>query len=108
MSYAGVIFYLSGRPLPEDVPLFKPLLDLPHGDKLLHIVEYLVFGILAFKAFAPSGRRGILKVLFISLGYAALDETRQAFVSFRDFCILDWVADSLGVFIGLSIGHFWR
>ncbi|MFQ6033250.1 MAG: VanZ family protein [Candidatus Bipolaricaulia bacterium] len=99
--YAALIFWLSSRPFPEGPPLFH----FDYGDKLWHLLEYLLFGFLAWKAFLPRSRGGLALALFISLGYAGSDELHQWFVPTRAASLLDWGADALGVIGGLLLGR---
>jgi VanZ family protein len=112
-AYAGLIFYLSSQPHPEeDLPSFV----MSFSDKVLHLVEYGVLGGLCYRAL----RRGTngswanaavpLAVLFTSL-YGISDEIHQSFVPFRDSSWLDWVADTIGAAIGAAVmsrlEHLW-
>jgi len=101
LLYAGLIFWLSSQPLPEGPPLFR----FPGGDKLLHFLEYMVFGLLAWRAFLPRDGRGLVWVIFLSLGYAGSDELHQRFVPTRSASLLDWGVDSLGVLSGLYLAR---
>lgn len=99
--YAALIFWLSSRPFPAGPPLFH----FDYGDKLWHLLEYLLFGLLAWKAFLPRSRGGLALALFISLGYAGSDELHQLFVPTRAASLLDWGADALGAIGGLFLGR---
>jgi VanZ family protein len=101
-GYAGLIFYLSSQPHPEqDLPSFVMLFS----DKVLHAIEYALLGVLCYRAFRWGtnqswGQQAIpLAVLLASL-YGASDEVHQAFVPFRDSSWQDWLADTIGAFIG--------
>lgn len=102
-GYAGVMFYLSSLPHPDqDLPSF---LDL-FSDKVLHAVEYAVLGGLCYRAFRSCTDKSWrhwavpLAVLLASL-YGISDEMHQAFVPFRDSSWLDWLADSVGAAFGV-------
>ncbi|MCR4404686.1 MAG: VanZ family protein [Candidatus Acetothermia bacterium] len=101
LLYSGLIFWLSSLPLPEGSPVFP----FAHGDKLWHFLEYLLFGLLAWKAFNPRDARGLGLALIIALAYAGSDELHQLFVPTRSASILDWGADSLGALGGLLLGR---
>ena len=103
LLYGGLIFWLSSRPFPGGPPLFH----FDYGDKLWHFLEYLLFGFLAWKAFLPQDKVGLILVLFISWGYAGSDELHQLFVPTRAASFFDWGADSLGAIAGLLLGHHW-
>lgn len=96
--YAGFIFWLSSRPIPEGLPLF------PQGDKLWHFLEYFLFGLLAWRAFLPQSKASWAWAIFLSLGYAGSDELHQLFVPARTASFLDWAVDSLGIAGGLLLG----
>ena len=103
-AYAGLIFYLSSQPHPEEqLPSFVGLLS----DKVLHVIEYAVLGAffyLGFRWGADASWRPWavpLAVLCASL-YGGSDEIHQAFVPFRESSLLDWVADTVGAGIGAA------
>jgi len=100
--YAGLIFYLSSAPRPI------PEVGIPYFDKVLHIFEYAVFGILASRAFKNSPRKtffGNFKILAIlaSIIYGISDEIHQGFISERDLSVFDMLADGLGGILGTFI-----
>ena len=103
-AYAGLIFYLSSQPHPEDdLPSFV----LSFSDKVLHMVEYAVLGGLLYRALRWGtnefwGSAAVpLAVLFASL-YGMSDEVHQSLVPFRDSSWLDWVADVIGSAMGAA------
>lgn len=105
-GYAGLIFYLSSQPHPEqDLPSFFSFFSDKVSDKVLHAVEYAVLGGLCYRAFRW-GTNGWwrdwavpLAVLLASL-YGISDEVHQSFVPFRDPGWHDWLADTMGATIG--------
>ncbi len=106
-AYAGLIFYLSSLPHPEDnLPSFTQLFS----DKFLHLVEYAVLGGLCYRALRWGSNdwlrqwAGPLALLLTSL-YGLSDEVHQSFVPFRDSSWLDWVADSIGGILGVATIH---
>lgn len=99
MLYVALIFCWSSRPIPEGAPLPR----FTGSDKLLHWAEYLLFGLLAFKAFAPHTSTQLFAVLLIALLYAASDEVHHLFVPQREASIFDWGADALGAFTALWV-----
>lgn len=107
--YAGLIFYLSSLPHPEET-LPKVLLDRL-GDKALHVIEYALFGALAYRAFRwaagpAAARRAVMLAIAAASFYGLTDELHQAFVPFRESSWLDWVADTLGGAIGaIGVKH---
>ncbi|MCS6897557.1 MAG: VanZ family protein [Nitrospira sp.] len=102
-AYAGLIFYLSSQPHPEErLPSFVWLF----GDKVLHGVEYAILGGLFYRAFRWGANEvvrpwaALLAVLATSL-YGLSDEIHQAFVPNRESNVLDWLADSMGAVLGV-------
>ncbi|QPD05193.1 MAG: hypothetical protein Nkreftii_002967 [Candidatus Nitrospira kreftii] len=105
-AYAGVIFYLSSLSHPEEhLPIVSRF-----SDKVLHAVEYAVFGALCFWALQGtlnvSWRRWAipLSIVLASL-YGVTDEFHQSFVPFRYSHVLDWVADTIGAILGVLAMH---
>jgi VanZ family protein len=105
-AYMALIFYMSSQSHPEEQ---VPLVTL-FSDKVVHAVEYAVFGALCCRAISVSQRESwrrqaiLLAVLFASL-YGISDEVHQAFVPFRESSWLDWVADTIGGAIGAGVMH---
>jgi VanZ family protein len=97
--YAGIIFYFSSlpRPLPE--------IGLPCFDKILHICEYAVFGLLSARAFKNSSRKALIEnfkifAILVTLAYGISDEFHQVFIAERQFSVFDMIADGIGGIIG--------
>ncbi|MBN2290642.1 MAG: VanZ family protein [Candidatus Glassbacteria bacterium] len=92
-----LIFSLSSLPIGHERPhLFR------FQDKLAHLVEFGVLGLLTARALRLSGARsrrvywlGILLGVF----YGALDELHQYFIPNRTVELADLAADGLGVFL---------
>ncbi|MEQ1847803.1 MAG: VanZ family protein [Nitrospira sp.] len=105
-GYAGLIFYLSAQSHPEEqVPFVTHF-----SDKVLHAVEYAVFGALCYRALCRSGHdvwrhQAIPAAILLASLYGISDEVHQAFVPFRDSNWLDWVADTVGAAIGVTAMH---
>lgn len=105
-GYAGLIFYLSAQPHPEEHVPFV----MHFSDKVLHAVEYAVLGALCYRALRGSGsdawrQQAIPVAILLASLYGASDEVHQAFVPFRDANWLDWVADTVGAVIGVTVMH---
>lgn len=97
-AYGGVIFYLSSLShFPEEMPSFWGL------DKIIHFLEYYIFGYLIFRCFARwerstfKQRQAILWTIGIGVFYALTDEWHQSFVPGRDPSVWDAFFDALGV-----------
>jgi len=79
-----------------------------HYDKLLHLLEYSVFGVIISWAVIRNDHvngiyRKIGLVLLIGWGYGILDEIHQSFVPARSMDIHDFAADAIGVILGFGI-----
>ncbi len=104
--YAGIIFYLSSLSHPEDE--LPELLIKQVGDKVLHLVEYGVLGVLCYRAFRWGAgpvvaRQALMLAIVAASFYGLTDEWHQSFVPPRESSWLDWVTDTVGGVIG-SIG----
>jgi len=98
-AYAAFIFTLSS------LPNLAPPGDVANTDKLAHLVEYILFGVLAARALALTGvgrtRRFLLAVAAGAV-FAALDELFQGTVG-RQTSIADWGTDVMGVAVAALI-----
>ncbi len=101
ISYAAFIFIFSSISEPPQVgPVF------PHSDKLLHFIEYALFGFLMLRALSYSykDKKSAIYLRFLAVSivifYGITDEIHQYFVPSRDMDILDLVTDSIGALIG--------
>ena len=97
--FALVIFTASASPAPEfPIPFWN-------FDKLLHLAEYALFGILlgrAIKGTRPDINLWKLYwlVAAIALIYGISDEFHQAFVPGRTVSVWDALSDGIGGFLG--------
>jgi len=97
---AGTLWFLSsqsGLPQPPG-----PLLG---WDKFQHLTAYAILGFSVGLWITPAlwARRPLailLTVAAIGSLYGAIDEIHQYFVPGRDSCFWDWVANTLGSFLG--------
>lgn len=103
MLYCSLIYWLSSKTSLPTPPLF------PHQDKALHLGAYFMMGILTWRFFYDYFSRPSI-VFFASLSFCSLygisDEWHQSFVPGREADFLDWLADTTGAMIALSILHF--
>lgn len=105
LVYMLVIFILSSIP-----SLAPPDLGLNWEDKIAHIIEYSIFGILLARSgllrWTPSGK--LFFILFmIGSFYAISDEIHQFFVPNRVASPWDALADIIGTLFGLTIYWNW-
>lgn len=101
--YAILIFYGSSLEGPLIVDL-----EVGNMDKLIHFLEYLFFGFLLIRAIRGSDARitrntTILLTFIIGTFYGFTDELHQGVVPGRFATISDFIADSIGAFVGAVI-----
>jgi VanZ family protein len=105
--YAGVIFMLSAIPHPEEkLPSFLGGIS----DKVLHLVEYGILGLLCYRAFRWAAgdwgaRHALWLAIIASTGYGLSDELHQLFVPPREADLWDLAADAAGAALA-TVG--WR
>ncbi len=95
--YVGLIFSLSS--LHNTGPSL-----FPNMDKLEHLLEYGLFGLLLGRAFrfTVGGRRGLwwaVGTVLVGSAVGAMDEVYQAFVPGRSSDIHDWMTDSVALLL---------
>ncbi len=87
-----------------------PDIKLLSYDKVIHLVEYAIFGFLVYQAAysLEPGRRFLLGLVVLLAGmFGALDELYQLLIPARDSSFGDWVADMVGVVIGAVSCRGW-
>jgi len=92
IGYAALILFLSSRPGSQ-----IPSTGLPFGDKLEHVAEYFVYGLLLLLPTRDLGWRGRVLSLAAGLAFAAFDEAFQTTVPGRIGDVADWAADAVGL-----------
>lgn len=100
LGFALLIFVMSS------LPGYKlPNIGFEFGDKIVHSLEFGLFGIFLYRAFRYSFTfsRPYLLTLFVGLPYAALDEIHQLLVPGRFSSIGDFTADAIGIIIFAGI-----
>ena len=70
-------------------------------DKLLHILEYYIFGTLLFFIFLSASQKPTIISLIIGIFYSFIDELYQSTVDGRDSSLLDVLADIVGLILGI-------
>jgi VanZ family protein len=102
IGYAALIVILSSMP-----KLTPPDVGFGQIDKLLHMAEYFVFGILWMKAFSLFGflRRNRIVLILVLYGivFAVLDEFHQNFVPSRNMDSWDLIADIGGLILSVIV-----
>mgnify|MGYP001618785882 CR=1 FL=1 len=105
IAYVGLIFGASsihGR----DVPVF-----FPYMDKLEHLTEYALFGLLLGRAFrfavgGQRGRRWALGTVLLGAIVGALDELYQRSTPGRQSDIRDWLTDLTALLIAVLLTQY--
>lgn len=106
-AYMGAIFALSAssHPLP-----FLVNFEKYHFDWVFHGVEYAILGFLlaknldlSFKDRRWSRRLLLIVTLILGSSFGITDEWHQHFTPMRDPSIFDWMADTVGVWVGALI-----
>jgi len=113
IGYAALMFYFSSR---SSLPKFLPSFYL--SDKLMHGIEYAIFGALVFHAIQDSpkppetGKKVIILSILLVILYGISDETHQYYVPNRDASFYDLIADvvggCVGIFAALSLKNRWN
>jgi glycopeptide antibiotics resistance protein len=99
IAWSLLLLYLSISPESGLPKLF--FLQFPYSDKVLHLIFYAIFSILAAFSQKP-GRRAYLTVFAIVFGFGCLIEASQQWVfTWRKGEILDIVANFTGTVAGL-------
>ena len=70
-------------------------------DKLLHIIEYFIFGTLLFFVFFSSSKNPDVISFIIGMFYSFIDELYQSTVIGRDSSALDVLADIIGLILSI-------
>ena len=84
-------------------PLDHPPLGPELADKLVHLTA---FAALAFPL-ARTGRLSLLTVFIAASAFGAIIELVQPNFN-RSSDIIDWIADTVGVFLGIAFGLAYR
>ena len=95
VAYCALIFFLSSREADELNAFFL----FPGQDKLIHIVEYGILGVLLLRSLAPWENQVNNPGLCVFLGslYGWSDEYHQSFVPGRESDAVDLLADFTGL-----------
>lgn len=101
--WMGIIFIFSSLPGEQ-----LPDIQFPNIDKIVHFVDYLILGVLLFRAFLNTQTdRKFAKIVVLSIAiavlYGLIDEMHQYFVPGRTPDIMDFTFDIAGSFAGVFI-----
>ena len=98
IAYAALIFAFSAVPGSQ-----VPSTGVASGDKLLHVAEYGMFGLLLMLAARGLGGKDAVVALAVGVAYAASDEAHQAFVPGRSADILDFAVDVAALLLAVVL-----
>jgi VanZ family protein len=91
--YMAIIFGLSSIPGDDTPPMF------PFADKIAHVIEYMILGILLKNALNKYQYKYILAICIGSV-YGITNEIHQLYVPGRECDIMDMVCNIIGCIIG--------
>lgn len=99
LVYSGIIFYVSSLEAVETPQ------SIPHFDKVFHLAEYGLFGLLLARAISHAATRidRTTLIWFTVLGaflYGLSDEFHQSMVPGRTADAMDLLADTIGGLLG--------
>jgi VanZ family protein len=103
ITYAILIFWISSVERPFGIEL-----KITNADKVIHFLEYSIFGFLLIRAIHGSNavisrNAAILMTFAIGTFYGFTDELHQSVVPGRFATVTDFVFDSIGSFAGAII-----
>ena len=68
-------------------------------DKLIHIIEYFIFGVLLYFSIVDITKHSIILSLTLGMFYSFIDELYQSTVYSRDASGFDVIADIIGLIL---------
>jgi VanZ family protein len=94
--------------LSNQATFVLPNLNIVNFDKFVHLIAYGVYSLTVQFAFLgiaknPTKIKNITFTLLISVLFAASDEIHQYFVPGRQCDIFDFLADTVGIILGLFL-----
>ena len=99
LAYAALIFYFSSQSNP------LPALTQAVWDKALHATEYAALALLLCRALRGEGCGWLTACALaaaVASAYAFSDEWHQGLVPGRNSDVRDWMADSIGGWMGVT------
>ena len=93
--YMALILTLSSLPAQT-----LPKTWLLNWDKLIHLIQYFILGVLAMKSLKKTNIKSVILVIIFGLLFGSIDEFLQSFISGRFSSALDGRADTIGTAIG--------
>ena len=87
----------------SSVPRLRPPGSLSGLDKVIHVAEYAILGVLLRRATPLRGIGGLLAMVAVGAAIGFLDEWYQSSVPGRFASTQDWLADMIGVCLGVVV-----
>ena len=75
-------------------------------DKLLHVIEYCILGILGFRYFSIILKQPLFGIIIIGMTIGIIDEIYQSIIPGRFTSSTDIIADGIGVISGALISKY--
>jgi len=107
-AWLPALLYMAGIWWLSSMPIALPMPSVPLRDKLAHVIEYGLLGLLVARAVRVSwpllnGARALLLAAALTATWGYFDEVHQAFVPGRDANAYDLLADAIGAALGVAI-----
>ena len=77
----------------------------PSWDKLLHVTEYFLLGVLGYRAFGKMNKNITIIISVFGILFGCFDEMWQSFIPGRYPSYYDVIADGIGVILGVTTIH---
>ena len=74
-------------------------------DKLLHVLEYFIFGYLLVNSVSDKTQYPVYLTFVLGICFALIDETYQLTVIGRSSSSFDVIADAIGLTLAIIINH---
>ncbi len=106
LIYMGLIVYLSSLSQPPET--LMEVIDWGPIDKVFHLVEFTVLGVLLARALSYSLRRTLstyswIIAFAVAVLFGVSDEWHQSFVIGRHSTVSDLIVDIIGSALGVGI-----
>ena len=101
--YGYVVLILIGSSIPGGA---VPDVFRLTWDKLLHVVEYCILGILGFRYLSIILKQPLFGIIIIGITIGIIDEIYQSIIPGRFTSSIDVIADGIGVISGVLISKY--
>ena len=93
-----IVSSIPGKSVPEIVSL--------SWDKLLHVIEYSILGVLGYRAYHKHPNFNIYLLCSFGILFGYIDESWQKIIPGRFSSHSDVIADGIGVIFGTLTSHY--